>query len=240
MALFHDAPDVVGGAGAAEMVVADALGIASASAPACAAADAARVWEVAEPPHAMPPRAAAGACDDGGAKAARSRAEACAAVAVDAAADAAVRAKMATMARLAAALALASAPAAEPAPVAAEPLLLMPRASRRASPPTPQQLATRRPAGRGGAGSREAAAAPSVSVTCSDDCDAMDEDALAVAGVLALRAPRRGCTRCGTQKTPQWRAGPAGPRSLCNACGVRQAKRTKALSELAQQERACV
>ncbi|KAJ8763116.1 hypothetical protein K2173_025501 [Erythroxylum novogranatense] len=32
--------------------------------------------------------------------------------------------------------------------------------------------------------------------------------------------PRR-CTHCLTQKTPQWRAGPLGPKTLCNACGVR-------------------
>ncbi|KAF9592076.1 hypothetical protein IFM89_011826 [Coptis chinensis] len=32
--------------------------------------------------------------------------------------------------------------------------------------------------------------------------------------------PRR-CTHCLSQKTPQWRAGPLGPKTLCNACGVR-------------------
>ncbi|KAL0914116.1 hypothetical protein M5K25_017622 [Dendrobium thyrsiflorum] len=31
----------------------------------------------------------------------------------------------------------------------------------------------------------------------------------------------RQCTHCGVQKTPQWRAGPHGPKTLCNACGVR-------------------
>ncbi|CAK9882535.1 unnamed protein product [Sphagnum jensenii] len=29
------------------------------------------------------------------------------------------------------------------------------------------------------------------------------------------------CTHCQTQKTPQWRTGPLGPKTLCNACGVR-------------------
>ncbi|EFJ52685.1 hypothetical protein VOLCADRAFT_85916 [Volvox carteri f. nagariensis] len=29
------------------------------------------------------------------------------------------------------------------------------------------------------------------------------------------------CVDCGTDKTPQWRRGPKGPRTLCNACGVR-------------------
>lgn len=32
---------------------------------------------------------------------------------------------------------------------------------------------------------------------------------------------QRRCSHCQTQKTPQWRAGPNGPKTLCNACGVR-------------------
>lgn len=32
--------------------------------------------------------------------------------------------------------------------------------------------------------------------------------------------PRR-CTHCASEKTPQWRTGPLGPKTLCNACGVR-------------------
>ncbi|VYS60032.1 unnamed protein product [Arabidopsis thaliana] len=31
----------------------------------------------------------------------------------------------------------------------------------------------------------------------------------------------RQCGHCGVQKTPQWRAGPLGAKTLCNACGVR-------------------
>ncbi|KAL5706619.1 hypothetical protein ACHQM5_024764 [Ranunculus cassubicifolius] len=31
----------------------------------------------------------------------------------------------------------------------------------------------------------------------------------------------RRCSHCGVQKTPQWRTGPRGPKTLCNACGVR-------------------
>lgn len=29
------------------------------------------------------------------------------------------------------------------------------------------------------------------------------------------------CTHCQVEKTPQWRTGPLGPKTLCNACGVR-------------------
>ncbi|MED6125790.1 hypothetical protein PIB30_072006 [Stylosanthes scabra] len=32
---------------------------------------------------------------------------------------------------------------------------------------------------------------------------------------------QRRCSHCQVQKTPQWRAGPMGPKTLCNACGVR-------------------
>ncbi|KAK1694659.1 hypothetical protein QYE76_011356 [Lolium multiflorum] len=41
---------------------------------------------------------------------------------------------------------------------------------------------------------------------------------------IALTAPKpreRRCSQCGRRKTPHWRAGPEGPRTLCNACGRR-------------------
>ncbi|KAL8553097.1 hypothetical protein ACS0TY_001666 [Phlomoides rotata] len=31
----------------------------------------------------------------------------------------------------------------------------------------------------------------------------------------------RKCSHCQVQRTPQWRTGPLGPKTLCNACGVR-------------------
>ncbi|EPS57889.1 hypothetical protein M569_16927, partial [Genlisea aurea] len=39
-------------------------------------------------------------------------------------------------------------------------------------------------------------------------------------GAVAAGQPRR-CSHCGVTKTPQWRAGPMGSKTLCNACGVR-------------------
>ncbi|KAK6125062.1 hypothetical protein DH2020_041178 [Rehmannia glutinosa] len=33
--------------------------------------------------------------------------------------------------------------------------------------------------------------------------------------------PGRKCLHCLSEKTPQWRTGPMGPKTLCNACGVR-------------------
>ncbi|XP_020587604.1 GATA transcription factor 5-like [Phalaenopsis equestris] len=39
-------------------------------------------------------------------------------------------------------------------------------------------------------------------------------------GELHPLQPRR-CSHCLSHRTPQWRAGPLGPKTLCNACGVR-------------------
>ncbi|WVZ73239.1 hypothetical protein U9M48_021568 [Paspalum notatum var. saurae] len=64
-----------------------------------------------------------------------------------------------------------------------------------------------------------AAAAPAASDADNDnDGDADYEEG----GERALPpgAVRR-CTHCQIEKTPQWRAGPLGPKTLCNACGVR-------------------
>ncbi|CAM8972416.1 unnamed protein product [Rhodiola kirilowii] len=38
---------------------------------------------------------------------------------------------------------------------------------------------------------------------------------------------KKTCVDCGTSKTPLWRSGPAGPKSLCNACGIKSRKRRK-------------
>ncbi|CAM1504482.1 Fc.00g020730.m01.CDS01 [Cosmosporella sp. VM-42] len=35
------------------------------------------------------------------------------------------------------------------------------------------------------------------------------------------------CTDCGTLDSPEWRKGPSGPKTLCNACGLRWAKKEK-------------
>ncbi|KAK8970687.1 GATA transcription factor 1 [Platanthera guangdongensis] len=38
---------------------------------------------------------------------------------------------------------------------------------------------------------------------------------------------KRKCKQCGTEETSQWRAGPDGMKSLCNACGLRYRKSDK-------------
>ncbi|CEP08579.1 hypothetical protein [Parasitella parasitica] len=37
------------------------------------------------------------------------------------------------------------------------------------------------------------------------------------------------CTDCGTTDAPEWRRGPSGPKTLCNACGLRWSKTKKKL-----------
>ncbi|XP_058727111.1 putative GATA transcription factor 22 [Vicia villosa] len=41
----------------------------------------------------------------------------------------------------------------------------------------------------------------------------------------------RVCTECQTTSTPLWRSGPVGPKTLCNACGIRQRKARRAAVE---------
>lgn len=38
---------------------------------------------------------------------------------------------------------------------------------------------------------------------------------------------RRKCHDCGAEQSPEWRKGPEGPKTLCNACGLRYAKRLR-------------
>ncbi|KAI8387256.1 hypothetical protein BD560DRAFT_344475, partial [Blakeslea trispora] len=35
------------------------------------------------------------------------------------------------------------------------------------------------------------------------------------------------CTYCGTSSSPEWRRGPLGPKTLCNACGLRWSKKNR-------------
>ncbi|KMZ70012.1 GATA transcription factor 16 [Zostera marina] len=42
-------------------------------------------------------------------------------------------------------------------------------------------------------------------------------------------AGMKACQICRTTKTPLWRGGPSGPKSLCNACGIRHRKKRREL-----------
>ncbi|KAL9265956.1 GATA transcription factor 15-like protein [Drosera capensis] len=45
--------------------------------------------------------------------------------------------------------------------------------------------------------------------------------------VEGIDESKKSCTICKTTKTPMWRVGPLGPKSLCNACGIKYTKMTK-------------
>ncbi|KAK4839735.1 hypothetical protein QYF36_024473 [Acer negundo] len=47
----------------------------------------------------------------------------------------------------------------------------------------------------------------------------------------------RSRTDCKTTKTPLWRGGPAGPKSVCNACGIRHRKRKRAMEGISRKRR---
>ncbi|KAG2263376.1 hypothetical protein Bca4012_014404 [Brassica carinata] len=47
---------------------------------------------------------------------------------------------------------------------------------------------------------------------------------------------KKTCVDCGTNKTPLWRGGPAGPKSLCNACGIKSRKKRQAASGIKRED----
>ncbi|KAF8082591.1 hypothetical protein N665_0818s0007 [Sinapis alba] len=47
---------------------------------------------------------------------------------------------------------------------------------------------------------------------------------------------KKTCVDCGTNKTPLWRGGPAGPKSLCNACGIKSRKKRQAALGIKQED----
>ncbi|KAJ0249209.1 GATA transcription factor 17 [Hirschfeldia incana] len=48
---------------------------------------------------------------------------------------------------------------------------------------------------------------------------------------------KRICVDCGTLRTPLWRGGPAGPKSLCNACGIKSRKKRQAALGIKPEEK---
>ncbi|KAJ3367268.1 blue light receptor [Allomyces arbusculus] len=73
-----------------------------------------------------------------------------------------------------------------------------------------------------------------------------DEAAAAAAAAAAKKRKRRAakpetdrvCIDCGTTTSPEWRKGPTGAKTLCNACGLRYAKKVKTEKQLAREARA--
>ncbi|XP_059286684.1 GATA transcription factor 15-like isoform X1 [Lycium ferocissimum] len=54
---------------------------------------------------------------------------------------------------------------------------------------------------------------------------------------VSIETNQKTCVDCGTTKTPLWRGGPAGPKSLCNACGIRSRKKRRALLGLNKEDK---
>ncbi|WAR57265.1 hypothetical protein PtB15_8B312 [Puccinia triticina] len=70
----------------------------------------------------------------------------------------------------------------------------------------------------------------SEALTPQSACSTHSQASPASAGPPAV-APGRACTSCGARNSPEWRKGPNGVKSLCNACGLRfsraQARKAK-------------
>ena len=80
---------------------------------------------------------------------------------------------------------------------------------------------------RGGAGSSAGVSKPSIPRNRSK-VQALHADASRSLALKAAAAAGMPCCRnCGTTNTPLWRGGPEGPKTLCNACGVRYMKTNK-------------
>ncbi|KAL6186030.1 hypothetical protein ACLB2K_042152 [Fragaria x ananassa] len=71
-----------------------------------------------------------------------------------------------------------------------------------------------------------------------DPCDKLSDQGSESEDMNMIKNPNEGsseegqkrtCFDCGTSKTPLWRGGPAGPKSLCNACGIRSRKKRRAI-----------
>uniref|UniRef100_A0A0A9GYF6 GATA-type domain-containing protein n=1 Tax=Arundo donax TaxID=35708 RepID=A0A0A9GYF6_ARUDO len=61
----------------------------------------------------------------------------------------------------------------------------------------------------------------SLSASSSSDLSSSNKPPAARSSEAEEGGVRRRCTHCASEKTPQWRTGPLGPKTLCNACGVR-------------------
>ncbi|CAN4093012.1 unnamed protein product [Withania somnifera] len=47
----------------------------------------------------------------------------------------------------------------------------------------------------------------------------------------------KSCSGCHTTRTPLWRSGPTGPKSLCNACGIKYNKKRRQILGLDKGEK---
>ncbi|TVU20206.1 hypothetical protein EJB05_36405, partial [Eragrostis curvula] len=81
----------------------------------------------------------------------------------------------------------------------------------------------------------DVAAADQSSYYCHQGGKPAGGGAARVAAAHDAFADRR-CANCGTTSTPLWRNGPRGPKSLCNACGIRFKKEERRAAATAAME----
>ncbi|XP_049405734.1 GATA transcription factor 17-like isoform X4 [Solanum stenotomum] len=74
-------------------------------------------------------------------------------------------------------------------------------------------------------------------VDLSDKGLGSDEMSSGVTSPETSQSNVKTCADCGTTKTPLWRGGPAGPKSLCNACGIKSRKKRRAFLGLNNEEK---
>ncbi|XP_022972130.1 GATA transcription factor 15-like [Cucurbita maxima] len=75
---------------------------------------------------------------------------------------------------------------------------------------------------------------PSDRVSESEDISSKNSGGVSSEESQVNEQNKKTCADCGTSKTPLWRGGPAGPKSLCNACGIRSRKKRRAILGLSK------
>ncbi|KAL4572152.1 hypothetical protein LXL04_018921 [Taraxacum kok-saghyz] len=67
-------------------------------------------------------------------------------------------------------------------------------------------------------------------VAAVEEVEEVEEVTESTGGHLISSNQEKCCTECQTTRTPLWRGGPAGPKSLCNACGIKYNKKRTQVS----------
>ncbi|XP_023538706.1 GATA transcription factor 15-like [Cucurbita pepo subsp. pepo] len=75
---------------------------------------------------------------------------------------------------------------------------------------------------------------PSDRVSESEDISSKNSGGVSSEESQVNEQNKKTCADCGTSKTPLWRGGPAGPKSLCNACGIRSRKKRRSILGLSK------
>ncbi|KAK6161045.1 hypothetical protein DH2020_004426 [Rehmannia glutinosa] len=79
--------------------------------------------------------------------------------------------------------------------------------------------------------------APPAPADTGSECEEMSSQTPTPDRISSDGSNVKTCVDCGTSKTPLWRGGPAGPKSLCNACGIRSRKKRRALMGVTKEEK---